>query len=125
MTKIVFAQRLKRLRIESGISQIKVAEQIGVSNTTLSQYESGKRMPCFDVLCALAKLYSVTTDFLLGAEERDETQPLSIAEWSSLGRIKLADENFISAVCAAEKLCEKDLHTLEALVKVYIKDRTA
>lgn len=51
------------------ISQRQVAEEIGVSNATISRLVSGSsRYPDVDVLLKLADYFGVTTDYLLGRE---------------------------------------------------------
>ena len=63
-------ERLKRLRIENGLTQKQVAEQVGVAVSAISSYESSVRLPSYSVLVKLSKLYHVTSDYLLGAEKR-------------------------------------------------------
>ena len=63
-------ERLKRLRTENGLTQKQVAEQVGVAVSAISSYESSVRLPSYSVLVKLAKLYHVTSDYLLGAEKR-------------------------------------------------------
>lgn len=45
-----FGSRLKELRIENSISQKQVAIEIGISTTTISQYESDRRFPNEEML---------------------------------------------------------------------------
>lgn len=43
---------------------------IGVSRSVVAAYETEMRCPSYDVLLRLSALYGVSTDFLLGAEEK-------------------------------------------------------
>ena len=61
-----FGSRLKELRTEKGISQKEVAGDMGVSITTISQYESNSRFPNEDMLRRLCLYYKITSDYLLG-----------------------------------------------------------
>lgn len=59
------ADKLKSARISSGYSRAQVAELIGISYAVLAHYEVGERIPSLSVLAKLAKLYKVSTDYLL------------------------------------------------------------
>lgn len=61
--------RIKECRLRSGLSQKYVAATLGVSAPSVSDWESGKTKPAMENLVALAVLYGVTTDYLLGREE--------------------------------------------------------
>ena len=54
-------ERIKELRKAAGISQVSLAEKIGVHQNTLSQYENG--------LFSLAIALDTTTDYLLGLND--------------------------------------------------------
>ena len=60
--------RLKDLRLERGLSQSDVADNIGCSTVVYSRYETGNRQPSIDMLISLAKFFNVTTDYLLEIE---------------------------------------------------------
>ncbi len=57
-------EKLKIARCFSGLSQIEAARKVGISNTALSNYETGYRQPDLDTLANLASLYGVTIDEL-------------------------------------------------------------
>lgn len=65
-SRVKVGVRLRDLRNEFGYTQTQVAAQLGISNSAQSQYEAGKRVPDFELLCKLAQLYDVSTDYLLG-----------------------------------------------------------
>ena len=69
MTIIALGDRLKSLREGRKLRQDQVAAVIGVSSCTLSQYESGMRQPSYDILICMARLFHVTTDYLLGVSD--------------------------------------------------------
>lgn len=64
------AARLKNLRTQKGLTQTQVAHAIGVTRSVISLYENEMRQPSPDMIIALARLYGVTTDYLLGMDER-------------------------------------------------------
>ncbi len=61
-----FAQRLKALRREKGLSQQALSEQLAVSKSSVNMYERGEREPGFATLHALAAFFEVDLDYLLG-----------------------------------------------------------
>lgn len=61
--------RLKELREENNLTQTQVAELLNVKQNTYSQYETEKRQLSIEVLIKLAKLYKVTTDYILELED--------------------------------------------------------
>lgn len=61
-----FPRTLSLLRKEKGLSQRKVATELGVSQAVLSHYENGLREPGLDFVAKAADYYKVSSDFLLG-----------------------------------------------------------
>lgn len=66
-----FGSRLRELRIQFGLTQKQLADRIGVSKGVVSFYELRERSPSPDVLIKLAAIFHVTTDYLLGMDERE------------------------------------------------------
>ncbi len=64
-----FAERLKDLRLEMGLSTTKLGEAIGVSNVAISRWERELRIPNIENLVALARFFKVSTDYLCGLED--------------------------------------------------------
>jgi transcriptional regulator with XRE-family HTH domain len=62
--------RLKSLRTKKGLTQLQVGNRIGVSKGVISSYELSNRTPPYDILIKLASLYNVSTDYLLGLENK-------------------------------------------------------
>lgn len=68
-----FAETLKKLRTEKGLSQREVAEQIFVSRPTVARWENGSRLPDADMISRLSKCLGVDINTLLSsAGETDE-----------------------------------------------------
>ena len=63
---ILFGQRLRELRIDSGLSTIKLGKEIGFSSQTVSRWENGTRNPCVESLYIIAKYFGVDSDYLIG-----------------------------------------------------------
>ena len=58
-------QRLRDLREDEDLTQTELGKEIGIPQRTYSYYENGQRTIPIDVLCAIATLYEVSTDYLL------------------------------------------------------------
>lgn len=80
-----FGSRLKELRTENNIFQKQVAIDIGISTTTISQYESDSRFPNEEILKRLCLYYKISSDYLLGLTDTKHA-PFSKEE---------ADEKFL------------------------------
>ena len=67
-----FGNRLKILRLRENMSQAQLAQKLDLTKSVISAYETGIRLPSYDVLIHIAKIFNVTTDYLLGVEKKYE-----------------------------------------------------
>lgn len=67
-----FAERIKELRLEQGMSQDTLGEIIGVKRFAVSTYERGQNYPEVRNLIILADYFGVSTDYLLGRTDNPE-----------------------------------------------------
>ena len=65
-----FGERLKQLRQAAGLTQKKLAEKIWVTKASISYYEQSEHNPSPDILMKLANVFHVTTDYLLGINDK-------------------------------------------------------
>lgn len=65
-------ERLKQLRIAHYLTQQRVADRLGVDRSTYAYYECGKSTPPLKILCALAELFGVSLDDLLGRKDNSQ-----------------------------------------------------
>ena len=65
------ADKIKDLRIARGWTQSELARKLNVTRNGVNSWEQGFSMPSPSALVELAKLFSVTTDYLLGIERLD------------------------------------------------------
>lgn len=63
--KPTIGERIKKLRKQSGLSQEEVAKYLEVQRSTISLYESGDATPQVMTIIKLARLFNVTTDYIL------------------------------------------------------------
>lgn len=73
---MILGEKLKALRTAKKMSQKELAERIGIAKSVISFYESGDRFPSYDVLIKIARIFNVTTDYLLNVE-RERTVNVS------------------------------------------------
>ena len=64
-----FANRIRELREEKGISQTQLSQAMGLNSRTISNYERGLREPDFKTLKKLCDYFKVTAGYLIGFEE--------------------------------------------------------
>ena len=91
-----FNEKLQELRKQKGWTQEELAENLYVSRTAISKWESGRGYPNIESLKAIAKFFSVTVDELLSSGEA-----LTIAEEDS----KQKEKHFRDLIYGLLDLC--------------------
>lgn len=66
-------KNIKLIRVINDFTQLKVQMDTGISQSTLSKYETGEAVPTVDNLLILAAYYNTSLDFLM--DLTSETQP--------------------------------------------------
>ncbi|NJL96201.1 MAG: helix-turn-helix transcriptional regulator [Anaerolineae bacterium] len=84
--EISIAERIRKLRLQNGWTQTELAERSDLERKSIIRYENGQNIPGGKALASLAKVFSVTTDYLLGLS--DEPQPIPASE-SALSAVEL------------------------------------
>lgn len=64
-----FAERLKLLRVEKGLTQMQLAKETNISQTAISAYEKRRNRPSDDIIILFCKYFKVTSDYLLGLSD--------------------------------------------------------
>ena len=64
--------RIKELRTQRNITQLKLAMDLHTTQNTISRYESGEREPGISELVKLADYFGVSVDYLLERTENPE-----------------------------------------------------
>lgn len=62
----MLTDRLIQLRTERHLLQKDIAGELGISLRSYQRYEKGERKPDSDILLALANLFSISVDYILG-----------------------------------------------------------
>ncbi len=65
---MTFAEKISAERAKKGVTQSDVAKAVGVTQTAMSYFESGDKIPSVAVVKRLAQYYEVSIDFLIGDE---------------------------------------------------------
>ena len=68
--EILKFENIRNLRLDNGYTQKQIAELLGISQNTYSQYEIGVLNYPVDVVIKLADFYGTTTDYLLGRTDK-------------------------------------------------------
>lgn len=101
---------LKELRNENGMTQEQLGEKIGVSNKTISRWETGNYMPPVDCLKMLSEIYHISINEILGGERASGDE-----------FAKLAEQNITVTLKELEKDCqtfEKKMMCVLAVITV-------
>lgn len=70
-------KNLKKLRMEKGMSQQALAARLGISQQSVNKYENHSIEPDIATLIAMADLFAVSVDHLIGRAEAPNNQNLS------------------------------------------------
>lgn len=86
------AERLKALRAEKHITQVQLAEMLGVSKGTVAMWETGKRKPNFDALATMTEIFDRRMDYILGYSDDTSSPFPSEEDIEQLGSWELEDQ---------------------------------
>ena len=111
-TDAAFGKRLARIRKERGFTQIELAEQTGIIQPVLSDYERGKLRPHPETLIRLAKALHVSADEILG---------LAAAARKSLP----INRRFLRRLQAVDTLPKRDQEALLRTIDAFLSARKA
>lgn len=87
--------RIKELRKERNMSQIRLSIELGVSQETISAYESGKHYPSVESLIKLSDIFGVSCDYILSlsdiraaASDLNNQEQILITKYRALSPVK-------------------------------------
>lgn len=83
----MFFKNLKEVRTSQGMTQSQLAKLLGVAKSTISMYENGRREPSFETAEAIADIFNVDLNMLVGSKEGSST--LNISNIIPLPKTKL------------------------------------
>lgn len=85
------ADRIKALREARGWTQAELARRLSITRNGVNSWEQGLSMPSPTCLVDLAKLFSVSTDYLLGVERLEMVNVTGLDEKDVAILVQLAD----------------------------------
>lgn len=98
-----FEKRIAELRKEKKISQDELSKKIGVHQNVIGRYERGEAKPFIEVATAIADVFNVSLDYLVGKTEF------------------IVDEDITNRILTIQKLPEQDkehiLFALDAMIR--------
>ncbi len=65
----MFNQRLRKMRMKSGLTQQAMADKLQISLNAYQKYEQAERSPSLDCLVHIADILNVSVDYLLGRDD--------------------------------------------------------
>lgn len=75
-----FGKKLKKLRLEAGLTQADLAKKMNITKAVVSYYELQERIPSPEVLIKLANIFHVSADYLLGIDHRKMIDVTDLSE---------------------------------------------
>ncbi len=66
----MIGDKIKELRKSKKITQLELANTLGISAAAVGMYEQNRREPNYDLIKRLAEIFSVSVDYLIGYEEK-------------------------------------------------------
>ncbi|MFS9317828.1 helix-turn-helix transcriptional regulator [Streptococcus parasanguinis] len=75
-----FSERLKKLRKDTGLTQVDVASKLGISQQAYASWERGVKKPTQEKLVKIAQILNVSVDYLVGnsQETSDELDNIEL-----------------------------------------------
>ena len=61
-------ERIRELRLAAGFCQVELAEKLGVSKQSVSNWENDNIQPSIEMLVKISRIFNVSTDFILGED---------------------------------------------------------
>lgn len=87
--------KIKALRVEQKMTQSEFAARLGVAKSSISSYENGSRLPSYEILIKMARIFKVSTDTLLGqADEHNLTLNVSGLTKEQIAFLKASVEHY-------------------------------
>ena len=97
MDMVKMGSFLAELRKEHNLTQAELGEKLGVTNKTISRWETGSYMPPVEMLAELSNLYNLTINELLSGKK------LTTEEYKEMAETNIKETLKASAFCLKEK----------------------
>lgn len=97
-------EKIRTLRLQHKLTQEQLADRLGVSYQSVSRWENGVTYPDVELLPAIARYFSVTTDYLLGQDEEKKRKQLR----SQINSIAKMTENDKDSIIDIIRTCRRE-----------------
>ena len=111
----MFADRLKEIRTEKGMTQVQLSKIMEVSKGTVAMWETGKREPNFETLNQLSDIFDKRIDYILGYSNDSSSPKMTEDDIEQLG-VWAAEDSFNDTVTAYLRLDEFGKNAVESLI---------
>lgn len=112
----MLAERLKQLRSEKGMTQVQLAQMLGVSKGTVAMWETSKRKPSFEILSKLSDIFDRRMDYILGYSDDTSSPQPSEEELGQLGSWA-AEDSMHETIMQYLRLDEYGKQAVEAIIR--------
>lgn len=112
----MLAERLKQLRSEKGMTQVQLAQMLGVSKGTVAMWETNKRKPSFEILSKLSDIFDRRMDYILGYSDDASSPQPSEEELDQLGSWA-AEDSMHETIMQYLRLDEYGKQAVEAIIR--------
>ena len=126
-----FGERLKQLRLKSGLSQQELSDELNIGRSTLANYEQGKREPNFETLETIADYFNVDMNYLIGWESNDSlgnyNENIEYLASNAPDLVELyneirANDNLVILFDKAKNLSPQDLEQVLRIIDTFNKE---
>jgi len=69
---MLYIERIKQFRQENNLTQVQVADTLGISQQQYFKYEKGINELPIRYLCEICKVYGISADWLLGLSDKEQ-----------------------------------------------------
>ena len=114
---MTFQERLKQLRKEHGMTQVKLAEKLGVASGTVAMWETGKRSPNFDMIDNICALFDRRIDYVMGSSD-DQTPYHMSEEEETDPSLSQVEDDLTEYALKYARLDEFGRRAVEAIIRV-------
>ena len=90
-------ERIRKLRLERNLSQVDLAKKLNVTKQSVSNWENDNIQPSIEMLVKLAEAFSVSTDYLLGRDDRRYLEITGLSD-EEISHIQVVVEDLRSKV---------------------------
>ena len=78
---MMFPERIKYLRQTQGLNQVQLADKLGTTKQSISNWENDNIVPSVDMLEKIADFFNVDIDYLLGRTDKTTVLPETVGHY--------------------------------------------